>query len=300
MASSRSRCRRRSAHSSPRRAPVVIASQTREAHAWSFHASSSKGAASFAEGRRRLRCRRWRRLRAAGRAHGDPAPANRAFHGPQRIQRIWRTVDAARGPTDFGLAAFVALVRCLRPVVHSPTAPVVVHTTAPQLRVERVENLAIELAQWQGAQHRAHVDVEVADVRLARRLLELDHREVPIEQLVDRCLRPGVPLLVDLVEQARPDLLGLGSALGPPQRSRSGHDACPSVGPAPRTHAPSAFCCAADRPFHGSGRPAWTRTGRLFRVTRSDHASRRRAFSQLRRGAGGARTHDRRIMRMPD
>ena len=37
-----------------------------------------------------------------------------------------------------------------------------------------------------------------------------------------------------------------------------------------------------------------------FRVTRSDHDSGNHAFSQLRGGAGGARTHDRRIMRRPD
>jgi hypothetical protein len=110
---------------------------------------------------------------------------------------------------DVRRASLVALVLGLRPVVHSPTPPVTVHTAAPELGVERVERLAIEHAQRQRAEHRAHMDVGAADVRLPRGLLELDHREVPIKQLVDRRLRPRVALLVDLVEQARPDLLGL-------------------------------------------------------------------------------------------
>jgi hypothetical protein len=130
-------------------------------------------------------------------------------------------VDLADGggcqrPAHVRLTAVVAPVLGLRPVVELPTPLLVAAgTAAPELGVERVEHLAVELAQWKRSEDRSHVPLEVADVRLSCRLLEVDDVEVPVEQLVDRGLRPRVAPLVDLVKQTSADLLGLAAALGP-------------------------------------------------------------------------------------
>jgi len=114
------------------------------------------------------------------------------------------------------LAAVIALVLGLRPVVHSPTPLLVAAgAAAPELGVERVEQLAVELAQGQRSEYRSHVPVEVADVRLSCRFLEVDDVEVPVEQLVKRGFCPRVAPLVDLVEQTSADLLGFGGRLRP-------------------------------------------------------------------------------------
>src|SRR4051794_8775240 len=165
-ASSRSRWRRRSAHNYPRRAPVAIASQTSVPHASSFHASLSSAAASFADGGDGL---------GAGDAGGCALPVGlmeiqrqrtATFHGtredpvdlPDGRRRQWTT--------DVRFTAVVALVLGLCLVIDLPAPLVAAGTAAPELGVERVEHLAVELAQRQRSEDRAHVPLEVADVGL--------------------------------------------------------------------------------------------------------------------------------------
>jgi hypothetical protein len=69
-----------------------------------------------------------------------------------------------------------------------------------QLTVERVEHLAVDLAEQKAAEDRAHVSIEVADVRASRRVIEVDNLEIAVKQMVDGGLRAGVAALVDLTQ----------------------------------------------------------------------------------------------------
>jgi hypothetical protein len=49
---------------------------------------------------------------------------------------------------------------------------------------------------------------DLADVALPGRELQLDHLQVPVEELANRGAGAGVPVLVDLRQQPGPRLLG--------------------------------------------------------------------------------------------
>src|SRR5207244_12805490 len=81
--------------------------------------------------------------------------------------------------------------------------------TPSQHRVERRQRLGVESRDRGGTEYRPDVAVELADVVDAGRLVQLDDIEPPVQKLVERGLRPWVPLLVHLVEEPRPYLLRL-------------------------------------------------------------------------------------------
>jgi hypothetical protein len=105
-----------------------------------------------------------------------------------------------------GLAPAVALVGAVRAVLDE-LAPPAVGTASPQLLVERVEQLAVDLTDRLVADQRTDV---VAGERLVVLLgvrLRLQPLEVPVEELIDGRLGPGVALFVDLGEQPDAGLL---------------------------------------------------------------------------------------------
>jgi hypothetical protein len=79
---------------------------------------------------------------------------------------------------------------------------------APQLRVQPVDRLGLDPAKLQPADRRPDVILDLADVAGAGLPLDVEHLQPPVQQLVDRGLRPRAALLVDLVEQPGDGLLG--------------------------------------------------------------------------------------------
>jgi len=112
-------------------------------------------------------------------------------------------------------------------MVDVPGATAVV-TAAAQLGVERVERARVEGADLDAAEQRPDVLGRVSGVRLARAPLPGAHLEVLVEQLVHRGVRAGLPLLVDLTQQA------CAGRLGHPGRLGSGGDDLAQVVPALR------------------------------------------------------------------
>src|SRR4051812_40179802 len=105
-------------------------------------------------------------------------------------------------------ASVVALVFAGRPMVGEALPSVAPDPATPQLRIEGVQDLAIDPPQCQLPERRAHVSLEVPLVGPARRTLELDDLEVPIQQLVERRAGAWAASFVDLAQQPRPYLLG--------------------------------------------------------------------------------------------
>ena len=86
-----------------------------------------------------------------------------------------------------------------------------------QLRVERVEDLAVDPPDREFSEERLDVQAGEALVAGARRLLHLKHLEVAVHQLRDGGVRPRAPSLVNLGQEAGPGPLsffGRGLACG--------------------------------------------------------------------------------------
>jgi hypothetical protein len=95
-------------------------------------------------------------------------------------------------------------------VLNIPAA-VAVLAALSQLGVETFEGLGVEPVDLHGADGRPDVLVDLADVSLTGRGLQLDDLQVPVQQLVDRGAGAGAAALVDLGLHPRPGALGLGA-----------------------------------------------------------------------------------------
>jgi hypothetical protein len=192
------------------------------------------------------------RLSRTDGADPDPPPP----HGP--LERTRKDpVDLAHGrcrqrPAHVRTAGRRALVLPHHPVVNP--GPARAPGPAPtQLRVERVEGLPVDTARLELPQHRADVSVDVADVGRARRLANVEHLLVAVEELVHGRPRSRIAAFVDLAQQPRPHLLGLGGC------PRAGRDDLDEVvlplrqrDPIPRTRALGTPRWAAGRPSRAS------------------------------------------------
>lgn len=81
--------------------------------------------------------------------------------------------------------------------------------------IERFQLLSVQAADWQLAQQRPDVLVQLLDVPLPGRRLDVEHLEPAVEQLVDGRSGPRVAALVDLGQEAGPCLSASRRALGP-------------------------------------------------------------------------------------
>ena len=81
---------------------------------------------------------------------------------------------------------------------------------APEPCVEVLEQLGVDLCDRQVSERGPDVLLDLAEVAGARREVELDDLKPPVEQLRERGGGPGLPALVDLVEQPDPGSLCLG------------------------------------------------------------------------------------------
>ena len=135
-----------------------------------------------------------------GWVHRKPAPADSAAQRRAEVRVNQPDCRRRQWPTGVpGLASATASV----------SAP-------PELGVQRLQHLSIEPAHRHDAQHRPHVPVQPADHAVAGGRLHLRNLKPPIEQLVHRGLRTRVATLVNLVQEARPNALGIAG------RRRSG------------------------------------------------------------------------------
>src|SRR5687768_11054523 len=96
------------------------------------------------------------RLGLLNRVDADPAPADGAGEGAVEDVVDLADLRAAERFAPVRTAAIVALVRGRRPVLHEPPAAAV-RAARPQLLVEGVERLAVELADRQVAEQRLDV-----------------------------------------------------------------------------------------------------------------------------------------------
>ena len=211
----RSRCSHRRAHSSPRRAPVTIASQTQQCPSRDrSHASSRCAPPPPAVGGR-----------GSGLVLVEARPASiglvpihrhrtARFNPPLRMKCICRMVEAPSGRHTCGLHR--TSHTCSRGGSVLDVRPAVaVVPAAAQLGVERVEHVGVQRPDLAVPMSGRMWFFGVAGVRRQRGLLQRRQLEVAVEQLVDRRARPRVAALVDLVQQPGPRGLGLGAAFGP-------------------------------------------------------------------------------------
>ncbi|GAA3242582.1 hypothetical protein GCM10017691_46790 [Pseudonocardia petroleophila] len=109
-------------------------------------------------------------------------------------------------------AAVVALVRLGDPVVDLPP-PRAATTASPELAVERIQGLGVELADSHVPEARRDVVADVRAVELQRVRGAGELVEVTLEELVDGRARAGVALLGDLAEQSIAGRFGLALGL---------------------------------------------------------------------------------------
>ena len=253
----------RSAHSSPRRAPVVIASQTNMPQSGSCHASPAMRGGL--RGRRRLRVghRRRGRLRLGDRVDADPAPPDRS--GERAVQDV---VDLPQR----GLAEGLAPVRAATPValvvgassMLDMLAAAAARPAGAQARVERIHRFAVDAADRQRTQHRADVQPDQPLVAGPGRVLDLQDIEVAVEQLVDSCVGARIAPLVHLARAA-------ACAPSRPARPPSARPARPLVGSAAAWSPGStpAYTLTRSAPLgRTSIRPRARRRGRVAAVIR--------------------------------
>jgi hypothetical protein len=113
-------------------------------------------------------------------------------------------------------APHVALVLAVGPVL-GEGAPAAVRPTRPELLVERVQDLAVDLTDLDLADQRPDVVVDERLVAVQRGRLDVQHLTVPVEELVDGCSGARVAPFVDLGEQPGTCLLRLASGAWPGQ-----------------------------------------------------------------------------------
>jgi hypothetical protein len=101
------------------------------------------------------------------------------------------------------------LPSCEREKTHTSPASAVVAALA-QLGAEGLQDLRIELANLHRAEHRPDVLADLSLVPMPGARLDVDHIEPAIDQLVHGLPSCAGCVLVNLVEQPRPDLLGFG------------------------------------------------------------------------------------------
>lgn len=188
-------------------------------------------------GRLRVRPRLRGRVDELDRVDGDPAPPDRTLERtgedpvdlpdrrlPERPARVRLAlhhdavvvllVQAARPARPAAVPDRPALVRRGGPMIDPGRVSAVLLALA-HLSVERVQHLAVQPAHGQPTDQRPDVLVDVPDVGAPGRLLDIEHLEVPVEELVDGGSDPWVSLLVHLVQQAGMTFSASLSALGP-------------------------------------------------------------------------------------
>ena len=104
------------------------------------------------------------------------------------------------------LAPGVACVVAGGAVLGEP-APAAVRPASAQLLVERVEDLAVDLADLNAAEQRLDVVLDEPAVAVQRGRLDVEHLQVPFEELANRRAGARVAPFVDLSEQAGTRLL---------------------------------------------------------------------------------------------
>jgi hypothetical protein len=87
--------------------------------------------------------------------------------------------------------------------------PTTVRPTCPELPVERVQHLAVDVADLDLADERTEVIADQRLVAVQGGRLDVQQLQVPIEELVDRRTGARIPPLVDLGEQPGACLLSL-------------------------------------------------------------------------------------------
>ena len=110
-------------------------------------------------------------------------------------------------PAGVRTAPGVALVLAGGPVLGEP-APAAVGPAGPQLLVERVQDLAVDVPDLNPAEQRLDVVLDEPPVAVQRRRLDVEHLQVPFEDLTHGGAGARVAALVDLGEQASTRLLG--------------------------------------------------------------------------------------------
>ncbi|GAB3552927.1 hypothetical protein GCM10027444_26090 [Actinopolyspora lacussalsi] len=109
----------------------------------------------------------------------------------------------------------ITLVLAPRSVIHRSPLTRAVIPTPPQLGVQRIQRVGVELADLDLPDERQHVQPRIAPiVRLRRRLTIEMLIQVPLQQLLDRRLRPRTPPLIHLVQQTSANAFGFGECLG--------------------------------------------------------------------------------------
>jgi hypothetical protein len=106
-------------------------------------------------------------------------------------------------------------------------------TTAPQLRIERLQHLGVNSSGRHVAKRWSHVLIQPLDVVLTGSCLQLGDFQPSVEQLVEGRVRPRLPALVDLSEEAGDSPFGVAWGVGhlvdvppaPGQRIDAGVDA---------------------------------------------------------------------------
>jgi hypothetical protein len=115
-------------------------------------------------------------------------------------------------PAAVGSAPAVALVLHAGPVVDQPAGPAV-DATGAELRVERVQHLAAHAADRQITEQRN--DVRPDQALVTGGYLNVDDLEVALHQLSHRRDGPRLTITIDVSEQSRANLLGLGRGSRP-------------------------------------------------------------------------------------
>jgi hypothetical protein len=148
------------------------------------------------------------RLGLVERVDGDPAPADGAGQRAAQAEVNLADGGARERLADVASALRVAVVRPVGRVVDLDPA-VAVLPAAPQDRVVRVQELAVEPRDLERAEARADVDADDLLVAVPRGVFDFEELEIAVQELVDRGLGPRVALLVDLRGEPALHLRGL-------------------------------------------------------------------------------------------
>ena len=141
------------------------------------------------------------------RVDADPVPADGTLERPAEPEV--HLPDRRRGERPAGVrpALFVAVVLAGRPVLGEGAAGAV-RAAPPEDRVERVERLAIELADLEVPEQRPHVVAGVPLVPGPRGHVDVEQAEVPVHELIHGDLGTRAAALVDLALHSGAGLLG--------------------------------------------------------------------------------------------
>src|SRR5690606_24344651 len=142
------------------------------------------------------------------RVGADPAPSDGPLEGSAQDAVNLPDRRSGERPADVRPTAAIADVLLGGSVVYRGP-PTAVSATCAQLRVERVQDLTVDLANAERSQQGPDVVLDVALVAAEGGPVNVEQLEVPVHELVDGGPSARVAALVDLRQQPRPRLLGL-------------------------------------------------------------------------------------------